>query len=40
MQVMCYVSKCHALRNFLQRSYVGVWIPLQDIHNVHVYTGK
>lgn len=39
LYVLLFLSKCHNLRGLLHRTYLREWIPLDDLHHLHVAAG-
>ena len=34
------VSKANNMRTFLQRSWLSMFVPFSDLHNIHVFAGR
>jgi hypothetical protein len=40
LYVLLFLTKCHNLRGMLFRTYVAVWLPLDDVHHLHTLAGS
>ena len=40
LYMVLFLSKAHNLRGVLQRSFLSEFLPLDDMHEVHVFAGK
>ena len=39
MYMLLFLSKCHNLRGALHRTYLGEWLPINDMHHLHAFAG-
>lgn len=38
--ILVFVTKCHALRTALDKTFLSIWVPFHDLHALHVAMGK
>lgn len=39
MYMLLFLSKCHNLRGALHRTYLGEWLPIDNLHHLHTFAG-